>query len=100
MPASASSAATKLLEGWFCKRAKDFAVLAHDLLGHFHVGRESRIVRGQAHTIGGLGQMQPIPRPHAQAGKQFPGQDDTGGIADPGDFERGVHTRIITEFNL
>lgn len=44
------------------ERAENPAILAYDLLGHFHIRREVRIVGGQAHAVGRLGQVQHVPR--------------------------------------
>jgi hypothetical protein len=55
-------------------------------------------VRGQSHAVGSLGQVKHVPRPDAQAREHVLGQDDAGGVADPGDFEGRVYTEVITPF--
>ena len=76
--------------------AQNIAVLTHDLLGGFHCGSKVRIGGGQPHAIGRLGQKELVPRPHAQPRQHILGQDDPGRIADLRDFERLVHTGVIT----
>lgn len=89
---SRSGAGTALLR----QRTEDIAILAHDLLRHFHVGLEIRVLGGQPHAVRRFCQMQRISRPHPQARKHFLGQDDPGGVADLRDFEWFVDTGVIT----
>ncbi|KAG5720574.1 hypothetical protein E4T56_gene20888, partial [Termitomyces sp. T112] len=68
----------------------------HHLTWPRHLGLEGGIGGGDPDAIRRFGYKQRVTHPSAQLGEQFLGQDDTGRIADLGDFEANVHTMVIT----
>src|SRR5690606_28771744 len=71
-------------------------ILAHDLLGHFHLRRQFGVEGGQPDPVRRLQRVQFVALPEAQPGEQFLGQDDAGRIADGGDLElHGDSGRLV-----
>jgi len=68
----------------------------HDLARGPHLRLEIGIARRQLDPARRDHQGQLLPRRSAEMREHLLGQDDTGGIADFGDFERSVHTGVIT----
>lgn len=81
------------------QHAQYVAIFPHNLFGQVHLGPEIGVGGGQPDTVGRLRDIEHVPRPDAQLGQQLLGQYDPGAIADLGDFEGGVHTKVITQLD-
>lgn len=78
------------------QRAKHVTIPPHNALGSFHLRCKIRIGRGDANAVRRLRDIERIAHTGAQAREQFLRQDNPGGVADLGDLEGSVHTRVIT----